>query len=109
MIWPAWNIYGNPWAFPYAQSFGELLLVVPPAGDPIFIDEADPAIVVTDPLVATVSGFLDVPLSPEELIILTDPILNVLAANTSLLPDFWALYPDLALTNPDLYATILII
>ena len=107
-MWPWGNGYGGLWSYPYARPLGELLLVVPPAGDPIFIDED--AIALTEgALIATVSGFLDVALSPEELIGLTDPILNVLAANPSLLPEFWLLYPELAITNPDLYAAILIL
>ncbi|MGA1792150.1 MAG: hypothetical protein ACMUIM_11740 [bacterium] len=107
-IWPSWNIYEGLWSYPYARPFGELLLVVPPAGDPIFIDEE--AIIITEEtLIAAVSGFLDVALGPEELVGLTDPILNVLAANPNLLPEFWLLYPDLAITNPDLYAAILIL
>ena len=109
MGWPWWNIYGGLWSYPYARTFGELLLIVPPAGDPIFIDEAATAILVEEALIATVSGFLDVALVPEELITLTDPILTVLAANPSLLPEFWGLYPDLAITNPDLYAAILLL
>lgn len=106
-MWPWWNVYAGLWSYPYARPFGELLLVVPPAGDPIFIDED--IVPLEEAIFATVSGFLDVALGPEELIGLTDPILNVLAANPGLLPEFWLLYPDLAITNPDLYAAILIL